>query len=139
MSETINLLSDEFKVACAVYEITEIDKKKAFYSVLVERLKDYLTESTILRCLFFLNSWGIIDYYYGETTKDRAGRLCKISEDDKEEITKLYETYWKPSIQSYNLRKDAVEHIRESRNAEADKDIEIVFGSQDSDTKRRDI
>ena len=104
MSETINLLSDEFKVACAVYEITEIDKKKAFYSVLVERLKDYLTESTILRCLFFLNSWGIIDYYYGETTKDRAGRLCKISEDDKEEITKLYETYWKPSIQSDSKR-----------------------------------
>jgi len=104
MSETINLLSDEFKVACAVYEITEIDKKKAFYSVLVERLKDYLTEPNLLRYLWFLNSWGIVDYCYGETTKDRAGRLYKISEDDKEEITKLYETYWKPSIQSDSKR-----------------------------------
>jgi len=40
------------------------------------------------------------------------------------------------SIRSDSERLDAVESIKEARNAEADKDIEIVWGSQKSDTKR---
>jgi len=78
---------------------------------------------------------------------DNVGiNLCEWCEDhilyregyggDYETLDEYVEKWFK-STKSDSERLDAVESIKEARNAEADKDIEIVWGSQKSDNLRR--
>ena len=82
----------------------------------------------------------------GNRLKVKVIEICNILETNRADFGKkrngiivtfpaLFSTIEK-SIDSDTKRKDAVELVRESRNAETDKDIEIVFGSQDETKKR---
>ena len=88
-------LSNEFKVACVIYEITQDRKNIAWFTNLSELLSDYMSASTLLRHLKFLESWGIAKVQYGETGNKKAGRLYYISNEDRDTIAMLYEKYCK--------------------------------------------
>ncbi len=98
MNPNIKLVSDEFKVACLVYEITVIKNESASFEKLMNGLKQYMITSKVAHYLMFLSSWGIVEKHYGETKPGWAGRLYTISSDDMEEIKKVYEKYWKTTI-----------------------------------------
>ena len=90
-----NALSNEFKVAVAIFEITEKLKEKAWSTKLQVALKDYMGGSTVLRMLTFLESWRIVKTQYGETETGRPGKLYYLSNEDHDTIEMLYERYWK--------------------------------------------
>ena len=89
------LLSKEFQVACAIYELTEEKKEKAWYNKLEPMMRSLMAGSTLSRTLKYLESWGIIKAQYGETETGRAGKLFYLSNEDKETIEMLFTRYWK--------------------------------------------
>jgi hypothetical protein len=95
LEEKRNLLSNEFKTAVSIYEITEVRKEKVWSHKLQKVLADYMSASTVPRMLRFLESWHIIKAQYGETEENRPGKLFYVSNEDREAIKTLYERYWK--------------------------------------------
>lgn len=89
------LLSPEFKVAVAIYEMTEVAHEKAWSNKLQRVLDSYMSSSTVSRMLRFLESWHIIKAQYGETETGHPGKLYYISNEDQDAIKSLYERYWK--------------------------------------------
>lgn len=89
-----NMLSNEFKVGVIIYYLTEVLGEKAWSTKLETILSRYMSSSTLLRMLRFLESWRVIKAQYGETETGRAGKLYYISNEDKEVMKKLYENYW---------------------------------------------
>jgi len=88
-------LSNPFKVAAEVYRLTEVDKRRAWYTKLVENLRDAMAPSTVEKAIHELITWGIVKEQFGQTEAGRAGRLLYISGEAKDVIKSVYETYWK--------------------------------------------
>ena len=88
------LLSKEFQVACAIYELTVKRKEKAWYTKLEPMMKENMSGATLSRVLKYLESWGNSKAQYGETETGRAGKLYYISNEDNETIELLYNKYW---------------------------------------------
>lgn len=88
------LLSNEFKVGVAIYYVTAVLREDAWFGKLKDILADYMSTSTLLRMLRFLESWRIIKAEYGPTDTGRAAKLYTLSNEDFETMKKLYETYW---------------------------------------------
>lgn len=95
LEEKRNLLSKEFKVAVVIWEITKENGEIAWFSTMVEKLKDFMSQTTLSRVLKYLESWGMIKVQYGPTQTGHAGRLYSISNEDSDTIRMLYEKYWK--------------------------------------------
>jgi len=89
-----NPLSSELKVAVEIFHC-EINSETVWLGKLVERLRGEVSKNTISEALDTLFDWGIVKAEYGPTEKGRAGRLYKISNEEKKLVKTLYEKYWK--------------------------------------------
>lgn len=88
------MLSNEFKTACAIYELSEIRKVKATLKNLIPELTPYMGKSTVSRMLRWLEVWHITRV----TTQFKEGPLVReygISREDHEAISGMYNRYWK--------------------------------------------
>lgn len=88
------LLSNELKVASAIYEC-EQENEKVWFTKLATSMKGDIAPGTILKSLRTLIDFGIVKAQYGETEKGRAGRLLYISGESRQIIKNVYEDFWK--------------------------------------------
>jgi len=91
------LLSKEFKVACAILDFNKKDEKIWFTKLCDSLENDNIGKSTVMNALRTLFDWGIVKAEYGETEKGRPGRLLIVAGEAKQTIDKIWEEYWVPT------------------------------------------
>jgi predicted transcriptional regulator len=92
-----DLLSKEFKVACAIFSFNKKDEKIWFTKLCGSLEKDGIAKSTVLNALKTLFDYGIVKAEYGETEKGRPGRLLFVAGEATQTIGKIWEEYWQPT------------------------------------------
>lgn len=94
------LLSKEFKVACAILDFNKKGEKIWFTKLCDALEKVGIGKSTVMNALRTLFDWGIVKAEYGETDKGRPGRLLFVAGEAKQTIDKIWEEYWIPTNRS---------------------------------------
>lgn len=92
------MLSKEFKVACQILRFNE-KNEKVWFTKLKDSLNDEMGQTTVMNALKTLFDWGIVKAEYGETEKERAGRLLFVTGEAKQTIKQVCEEYWTPTHQ----------------------------------------
>lgn len=94
-------VSYDLFVAMAIYHITEVKKEPAWFSKIVDFVKDYVSKIDVSNAMDTLEDWSIIYGEYGHTEKGRAGRLYFIETHDGGDfrIKELYDKYWKQIVE----------------------------------------
>jgi predicted transcriptional regulator len=90
------MLSKEFKVACAILVFNK-KNEKVWFTKLRSSLEGEMGQTPIMNGLRTLFDWGIVKAEYGETEKGRPGRLLYVAGESKQTIEKVCEEYWKPT------------------------------------------
>jgi len=93
----VELLSKEFKVACAILDFNKKDERIWFTKLCGALEKDSISKTTVMNALRTLVDWGIVKAEYGETEKGRPGRLLFVAGEATQTIDKIWEEYWKPT------------------------------------------
>ncbi|MGE5556722.1 MAG: hypothetical protein ACM3UY_10785 [Methanocella sp.] len=91
------LLSKEFKIACAILKFNKKGEKIWFTKLRDSLEKEGIGQSTVMNALRTLFDWGIVKAEYGETEKGRPGRLLYVAGEAKQTIEKVCEEYWTPT------------------------------------------
>ena len=89
-----DMLSQEFKIAVAIYYFTKVRREKAWFTRLADLLKNDMSQATVIKYINRLVDFGIVKDEFGITDKGRVGRLLTISNDVKDVIARLYEKFW---------------------------------------------
>lgn len=93
---TESQLSNDLKVACEIYHLTEVKKERVWFTKLVDVLKDKMSKNEVSHALDTLwLDWGIVESEYGETENGRCGRLFYIDDERHgDRIKKVYEEHY---------------------------------------------
>lgn len=91
------LLSKEFKVACAILTFNRKDEKVWFTKLRDTLAKDGIGQSTVMNGLRTLFDWGIVKAEYGETEKGRPGRFLYVAGEARKTIEQVCDEYWVPN------------------------------------------
>ena len=95
--QTVNhILSPQFLVACAVYEITEIDETKAYFPTIVEKLESLMTREQVRKGLEFMWSWRVVMRQL-EPIEDKYRFRYYITSEDYKNIKDIYDNYYHTS------------------------------------------
>lgn len=93
-SATKEHLSNDLKVACEIYRLNLL-KEPAYFSKIVENLKDVMSKLEVSHSFDVLADWSVIRSHYDSIGNGRAGRVHFIDEDSVYMIKPLYEKHWR--------------------------------------------
>ena len=94
-----HVLSHQFLVACAVYEITEIDNEKAYFPSIVDKLSDIIPEEKVREGLEFMWNWRIVmrQLEYLDDTHENMRWYHYITSSDYKNIKDIYDRFYDSS------------------------------------------
>ena len=81
---------DEMKILLTIYEITERDDEKAYFSKVVSRLPDDIPPEYVGEKIDYLLDSGVVKPKFSRIDENREGRVLFISEDRLDFVKDAY-------------------------------------------------